>query len=110
MTAQTVQTVLTKENRLILRMAIQILLLVSHVRTASYSSYLTGTPSWYYPKDSGYWSYVSDRSLVTRITINQDSSGAYLYGLVVNGLSSGTNIDSYPLNPCPNYSIGSTFK
>ncbi len=57
-----------------------------------------------------YYSYVSDGSPITSITINQDPLNGYLYGLVVNGLSSGTNTDVYPMNPCPNLSTGFTFK
>ncbi len=54
-------------------------------------------------KSVSYYSYVSDGSPVTSITVNQAPSGAYLYGLVVNGLSTGTSTDGYNLSPCPNY-------
>ncbi len=58
-----------------------------------------------------YNSYVSDSiSPITHITVNQDLTGAYLYGLVVNGLSSGTSTDGLVLSPAPNLSLGYTLK
>ncbi len=106
MTVQTDQKVLTVQNRRILRIAIQILLLVSHVNTLSWSSFSEGTPVWRKIGNYGFDNYVSDGSPVTSITVNQDPSGPYLYGLVVNGLSSGASLDGYILKPCPAYDTG----
>ncbi len=72
-------------------------------RTYSYSSILSGTPSWTYGSCNSYYhSYVSDGfSKVSSITFNESSTG-YLYGVVVNGIKSGTSTDGYSLSPLPN--------
>ncbi len=100
----TTQKILTIHNRIILRIAIAFLLLVTHVHTASWSYFSYGTPDRNGGYHTSYYSYVSDGSPVTSITVNQAPSGsAYLTGLVVNGHTSGTSIDSENLSPCPNY-------
>jgi hypothetical protein len=81
-------------------------------RTYSYSSYLSGSPSWSYGCSGYYYySYVSDGfSPITSVTFNQSSTG-YLYGVVVNGIKSGTSTDSITLSPVPNYhTTGTTSK
>lgn len=81
-------------------------------RTASYSSSSAGTPSWNYGCSGYYYhSYVSDGlSKVSSITFNESSTG-YLYGVVVNGIKSGTSTDGISLSPVPNYiTTGTTSK
>ncbi len=108
----TKQTNLTMQNRIIICIAIVFRLLVSHVHTLSYSSSSFGYPSWDFFTTTPYFSYVSDGSPVTSITVNQAplSFGSYLYGLVANGLSGTPNSDGGTNRPCPNDSTGFIFK
>jgi hypothetical protein len=105
-----VQTILTIKKQTLSALAIATLLLVTHVHTNSISSGSNGIPKWEYVFDTAYFSYVSDRSPVTSITVNHDLTSSYLYGLVVNGLDSVTFSDGTIMRPCPNYSTGFTFK
>lgn len=82
---------------------------VLQARSVSYSSYSFGDSlHWNYFYTANYYSYISDGiSVPTTIAVHQSASG-YLYGLVVNGITSGTSTDGLSLYPCPDYSTGST--
>jgi hypothetical protein len=109
MTVQKVQAIYTTQNKFLRRIAMAILLFVSHANTYISSSTYGLPTNWLYACTNYYYSYVGDESSITSITVNQDPTGNYLYALVVNGRDSGISPDSaYVLSPCPNYSTDST--